>query len=496
MSNILQFFENTVNHYPHKTAIAYEDQKYSFLELEEKAGRLASSISKRCSHNQPVAVIVNRDADTLLLFLSVTYSGNYYIPIDPEMPVSKIRSILDDSKPTLILGNEANRALVESLDCHAIFLTLKDSDISKADYRDVPDDTPLYMVYTSGSTGKPKGVLKSHGSIISFIKAFAETFELDSSEVIGNQNPFFFDASAKDFYLMMYTGATLEVIPSEKFIFPVTLVEYMNERKISYVCWVPTALSLVTQMNTFKKIVPQYLKNVFFVGEVFPLKQLRKWFTTLPGIRYVNLYGSSEIAGICCYYEIRTLPESLDLLPMGKALSNCTVFLMENGRLITEPGQTGEVCVAGRALALGYFHNPEKTAASFTELPLPDGRSARTFKTGDLAQYDDDGNLIFISRKDFQIKHMGRRIELGEIETAADTIPDIQRCCCLYNDRKKRIELFCELTPASATTEKELKSMLKSRLSDYMIPSRIHILKQMPLNANGKINRTLLKEGM
>lgn len=496
MSNILQLFETTVECYPQKTAIAYENQKYSFLELKEKARQLAFSISKKRYWGQPVAVIVNRDADTLLLFLSVIYSGNYYIPIDPEMPSSKIQSILDDSKAVLILGSEVNRTLIESLDCQAVFLTIKDADINKASYQDVPDDMPLYMVYTSGSTGKPKGVLKSHGAVINFITAFAETFDLGSSEIIGNQNPFFFDASAKDLYLMMYTGATLEVIPSEKFIFPVTLVEYMNERKITYICWVPTALALVTQMNTFKAVVPQYLKKVFFVGEVFPLKQLKKWLNALPEIKYVNLYGSSEIAGICCYYEISAASESLDRLPIGKALSNCIVFLLSDGKFITAPEQTGEVCIAGKALALEYFRDPEKTDAVFTKSMLPDGRNARIFKTGDLAQYDRNGNLIFVSRKDFQIKHMGRRIELGEIETAADTILDIQRCCCLYNDKKKRIELFCELAAGSMITAAEIKSMLKSKLSDYMVPSKVHILEQMPFNANGKINRTLLKEKM
>lgn len=494
MSNILQLFEATARRYPQKTAIADEVRQYSFLELKEKARQMASSISKKCHFKQPIAVIVNRDADTLILFLSVIYSGNYYIPIDPEMPHSKISAILEDSQASLILGSKNNHSLIDALNYQAPFLTLNDADIKKTDYQDVPDSTPLYMVYTSGSTGKPKGVLKSHGAVISFIKSFAETFDLKSSEIIGNQNPFFFDASAKDLYLMMYTGATLEVIPSEKFIFPVTLVEYMNERRISYVCWVPTALSLVTQMNTFRKVVPDYLKKVFFVGEVFPLKQLKKWLTALPEIKYVNLYGSSEIAGICCYYEIRELPESLERLPIGKALSNCTVFLLNENRLITEPGQVGEVCVAGKALALEYFHDPEKTAKVFTEAALPNGQTARIFKTGDLAEYDRNGDLIFVSRKDFQIKHMGRRIELGEIETAADSVQDIQRCCCLYNDKKKRIELFCELIPGSAMSGKEIQSILKGKLSDYMVPSRINILEQMPFNANGKINRTLLKE--
>ena len=147
--------------------------------------------------------------------------------------------------------------------------------------------------------------------------AYSSYFHLGSDEIIGNQTPFFFDASAKDLYLMMYTGAALEVLPSEMFIFPVTLIEYMIERKVSYVCWVPTALAIVAQMLTFKKVLPETLKKVFFVGEVFPTKQLHKWLTTLPDIQYVNLYGSSELEGCCGYYEIPDADHQPDILPIG-----------------------------------------------------------------------------------------------------------------------------------------------------------------------------------
>ena len=196
---------------------------------------------------------------------------------------------------------------------------------------------------------------------------------------------------------MMYTGAALEVLPSEMFIFPVTLIEYMNERKVSYVCWVPTALAIVTQMNTFKKVLPETLKKVFFVGEVFPTKQLHKWLTTLPDIQYVNLYGSSELAGICCYYEIPDADHQPDILPIGKPLPNCKVLLLRDGVFINpkesipsegEDAGIGEICVIGDSLALEYFHDPEKTAKTFTALTLPDGTKVRALMTGDLARYD------------------------------------------------------------------------------------------------------------
>lgn len=501
--NILKFFEETVQRFPQKTAIAYKEISYSFSELSHQAKCLAERILQAGQTGKPVGVFVNRGADTAVLFLAVLYSGNYYIPIDPDMPSAKISSILTDAEPSVILCGEENKPVLEEIHYSGTIYTLDDRSSEECPVCESIDvDSPAYMVYTSGSTGKPKGVLKSHGAVISFIMAYSSYFHLGSDEIIGNQTPFFFDASAKDLYLMMYTGAALEVLPSEMFIFPVTLIEYMNERKVSYVCWVPTALAIVTQMNTFKKVLPETLKKVFFVGEVFPTKQLHKWLTTLPDIQYVNLYGSSELAGICCYYEIPDADHQPDILPIGKPLPNCKVLLLRDGVFINpkesipsegEDAGIGEICVIGDSLALEYFHDPEKTAKTFTALTLPDGTKVRALMTGDLARYDAEGNLVFVSRKDFQIKHMGRRIELGEIESVADTLPEIQRCCCLYNEKRKLIHLFCELIPGCDWDGRAVQHAMRGKISDYMLPTRITVLDAMPFNANGKIDRNKLK---
>lgn len=495
MHNILDFFELTVSRFNNKTAIADKASAYTFSELKNAAARLGRTVAETAEKRPaPVGVLVNRGAETAVLFLATLYGGCYYVPIDPDMPPAKIETILHDAGIGLLLGSDDNRELVAGLDYDGSFLTQADAAEIPADMPQLGEKDPIYMVYTSGSTGKPKGVLKSHGAVISFIRAFTETFQLGSNEIIGNQTPFFFDASAKDFYYMIYSGATLEVLGSELFIFPVTLIEYMNQRRVTYVCWVPTALAIVTQLNTFKKVIPETLRHVFFVGEVFPVKQLRKWIETLPDIRYVNLYGSSEISGICCWYPIPTDQPVPDILPLGHALGNCEVLLMDDGRIVETPGEVGELYVISDALADEYFNDPEKTAATFVTLSLPDGRSPRALRSGDLARLDEDGSLLFVSRKDFQIKHMGRRIELGEIEAAADGLEDVCRCCCLYDEKRKMIKLYCELTAGSETDGKAIQSALRSKLSDYMVPGKVIILDQMPFNANGKIDRQRLKE--
>ena len=492
MRGIIDYLEVSAERFPTKTAVSDGKTAYSFSKLRSFSRRIGAEIKKYCGPGLPVAVLVNRSAETVCGFLGAVYSGNYYVPIDPSMPAEKLKAILNDSGSAVVVGASESREVLAKADFPGVFIEYEKIGIEETDVPFISDDSPLYMVYTSGSTGKPKGVLKSHKAVKSFIEAFTETFVLSSNEIIGNQTPFFFDASAKDLYQMLYTGATMEIIPSEYFMLPTALIDYLNEKRITYICWVPTALTMVVRMNAFRKHFPATLEKVFFVGEVFPSKMLKAWVATIPGIRYVNLYGSSEIAGICTYYEIDNgnIPETL---PLGKALPNCEVFLAESDNTDTEETAIGELCVAGDALALGYFNDPERTAERFVEMVTPSGVKKRVFRTGDLARYQ-DGQLVFVSRADFQIKYLGKRIELGEIEAAADKLKEVRRCCCLFDKEANVIRLFCELEPECSLSGNDIRNLLKPLLSDYMIPHKVIILDTLPLNANGKINRTLLAE--
>lgn len=485
MDSIWNILERVVAKNANKVAIADQHSRYTYNELFNKVKSLNGLLTKY-GRNRPVVVFADRSIDTIIYILAVVGSGNYYIPLDASLPKEKLQTIFEDSKPVAIFGREENKQLVDELDFDGDFYTVADNEYNEH-FTPVLDDEPLYMVYTSGSTGKPKGVLKSNKGMVSFVKAFSKTFPFEQDTIVGNQTPFFFDASAKDLYLSLCNAATLEIIPSEKFVLPVMLINYLNERKINWICWVPSALCLVTQLNTFLAVKPQFLRRVFFVGEVFPIKQLQKWVESLPDVKFVNLYGSSEIAGVCCYYEVGESLDALDVLPMGKALPNCEITLRDQSKTIKESGIVGEVFISSDALALEYFHDKEKTDGVFF---LENNK--RTFQSGDLARYDKNMDLCFVSRKDFQIKHMGRRIELGEIEAACDKILEVDKCCCLYDDIKKNIVLFCELNKPLAS--QQIRNMLREKLAEYMIPNKVIMCEKIPLNANGKINRQALKK--
>ena len=488
MAGILDYLDASCRAYPDSVAVSDGVSELTFAELQRMARGLGAYLWEQGLSGQPVGLYAQRKAAVIAAMLGCAAAGCAYVPLNPEAPEAKTRKILSHAGVKRILGFADDEYAAADMGCEYVRL---DGDFPTAD-RDpavpVSDADPLYIIYTSGSTGEPKGIRKSHGSVKDFIEAYVAQLDFRQSEIIGNQTPFCFDASAKDIYLMLRTGARLEIIPSEKFIFPVTLIEYLNERRITFISWVPSALAVVARLRTFRDILPTTLRRVAFVGEVFPIKDLEAWRAALPDIEYINLYGSSELAGVAALYRLPREGALPPALPIGRPLSNSRIYLWENGALSSDQG---EMLVASEALADGYLNDPEKTAATFRTVVI-DGVPTRVLHTGDWARYDEEGNLVFISRGDAQIKYKGYRIELGEIEAAVNELDYIDRACVLYNAERERITAFVS-TRREGLRLRELNADLEGRLVDYMLPRKLVVLEEIPLNANGKIDRPYLK---
>ena len=487
MNNVLDWLDASCKAWPQSVAVADGSGELTFSGLRAMAWGLGRMLLERGLGGQPVGIYAQRDRRVIAAMLGCAAAGCCYVPLNPEAPADKIRKIVDHAGVRLVLGFADG----EYRDGDFQYLRLDESFPEGEDQPAVsigPGDA-LYIIYTSGSTGEPKGIRKSHGAVMDFIEAYVEELGFDNTEILGNQTPFCFDASAKDIYLMLRTGARMEIIPAEKFVFPVKLIEYLNERKMTFISWVPSALAIVARLRTFRDILPTTLRRVAFVGEVFPIKDLEAWRTALPEIEYINLYGSSELAGVAALYHIprdgSPLPPAL---PIGKPLKNSRIFLMEEGKLVSD---RGEMLVASAALADVYIHDPEKTAAVFETIDI-DGAPTRVLHTGDWARYDEDGNLVFLARSDAQIKYKGYRIELGEIEAAINELPYIGRACVLYNTERERITAFVT-SSREGLRLRDLNGDLEGRLVDYMHPRKLIVLEEMPLNANGKIDRPYLK---
>ena len=489
MGSILDYLENTARRFPDAIAVADGAEELSFYALRRRAYGLGQVLCARGITGQAVGIYAQRKVDVIAAMLGCAASGNCYVPLDPNAPADKIRKILSHAEVKLILGFADGEYDGADLNCE--YLRWGGESAAESDERpavSLSERDTLYIIYTSGSTGEPKGIRKSHGAVMNFVEAYEKELDFKQKEILGNQTPFCFDASAKDIYLMLKTGARMEIIPSEKFIFPVTLIEYLNEKKITFISWVPSALAIVARLRTFRDILPTTLKRVCFVGEVFPVKDLDGWRTALPELEYINLYGQSELAGICCLYPIPKGEPTPEALPIGKPLGNSRIWLYEDGKI---SGEKGEILIESGALADEYLKNPEKTAETFMELEI-DGEMRRVLRSGDWARYDGAGNLVFMSRADGQIKYKGYRIELGEIEAAVNALDFIGRACVLYNAERERITVFCT-TEREGLKLRDLNAALEGKLTDYMLPRKLVVLEEMPLNANGKIDRPYLK---
>lgn len=298
--------------------------------------------------------------------------------------------------------------------------------------------------------------------------------------------------SITDVFTTMLTGATLYVIPKMYFSFPVKLLEYMNEKKINTIYWVPSALCIVANLGALKDAQLPYLEKVLFAGEVMPIKQLNMWIDKLPNCMYANLFGPTETTDICSYYVVDRKFKDDESLPIGKHCDNCNLIIIKEDGTEAKLGEKGELLARGSFLASGYYGNEKKTKEVFIQNPLNNKYPEIVYKTGDIVQYNEKGELIYLSRKDYQIKHMGYRIELGEIERNIYGIEKVILCACIYNEIEQKINLFYQ----GDINEEEIAKEAENKLLPYMRPNKYIKLAKMPYNSNGKIDRKKLKESL
>ncbi|MEG1753621.1 MAG: amino acid adenylation domain-containing protein [Christensenella sp.] len=496
ITNILQYLERSAQNHKNKIAFADADTCISFSELEQKARAIGSYVSAHSAQCKPVAVFMDKSVGAITAFMGAVYGGCFYIMLDAAQPVERINkqlSILDcDIIVTDARHLSAAKALAfngEIADIVQIIETPIDANTLESIMRRAINTNPLYAMFTSGSTGVPKCVVVSHRSTIDFIEYFAEIFAVDESDVIANQAPLDFDVSVKDIYLALSTGATVQLIPRAYFSFPTKLMDFLCERRVTTLIWAVSALCFVSTMKGLSYKVPSEVKRIMFSGEVMPIKHLNIWREYLPNAMYVNLYGPTEITCNCTYYILDREFKDGEVIPAGIPFPNEKVILLdENDHLITEENTKGELCVSGTALALGYYNDAERTRQSFVQNPTNDKYQERIYRTGDIAYYNANGLLVYATRKDNQIKHLGHRIELGEIETAMDGIDGVVRSVCTFWKDKGRLVAFY----LGETDAKSITAVLKSILPAFMLPNVFVHKDALPMTKNGKIDRKAL----
>ncbi len=481
---VQEYFIESAKRWPDRVAVN-DGAEFTYKALDVRTNKLANAFrQKGVRRGDRVAFCLSKSASSVASFLAILKSGAAYVPMNTAAPAARIKQMIADAAPRLIICSDATADLVSglgnifNLDKEKSFVDSQSAECPS--FGNEPGDL-AYILYTSGSTGIPKGVMISHANIINATDWAVEEFGITEQDRMSQHPPLHFDLSTFDLYCAFKAGATLCIVPEELSLFPGALMKWIEKNQLTIWNSVPSVMVYMSVANLVKPGSMPTVRKIFFNGEGFPTKFLAEWMKAFPDKEFINMYGPTETTVQCTFYRVPEPPKDLTkLVPIGKACRNVEVFEVE-----------GELYVAGAGVGLGYWNNPEKTAASFVEWP----GKGRVYKTGDLVRLREDGNYEFIGRKDNQVKVMGNRIELGDVDNAISSLPYVNEAATIAAPDAETggnlLVAFIDLK--SPKPEAEIKGDLGKLLPPYMVPHKI-VEGKLPKTSTGKIDRPKLKD--
>lgn len=504
--NFYNEFADTVKNNPQKVAVYDGGVSVTFYQLHARELKFAVCLDSVIAGKikTPVGVFLPKCTDSIAADIAIIHTGNFYMNLDVKYPEERLRNIFKTVQPSCIITSSKYKAIMESVDSSIPLVivdeitddAVEESFLGKlANRLEMMIDTdPLCIINTSGSTGTPKGVALTHRGFFDYICCTTETWKLSDDEIIGSMAPIAFDHFSFELCMLMAKSATLVIIPDQFNMFPVKILNLMNEHKVTFIFWVPTIMVNIANMGLLEKIPMPTIRHIWFAGEVFPTNKFNIWYRAFPkSVQFVNLYGPCEITVDCTWFECSHEMDESKPIPIGHSCRNMNVMILNDENEIVGRNEEGEICVRGTGLAMGYYNNLEKTAAAFVQNPLNKSYPELIYRTGDIGLVNDDGEIIFKGRKDTLIKHSGYRIELSEIEhIIMNKLKLVKNCCVVYNWSKKEITLFYENDTEIAVAD--LRKKLAADLPKYMIPTAYIYMKELPRGGTGKIDRALLNK--
>ncbi|MBM2817369.1 MAG: D-alanine--poly(phosphoribitol) ligase [Ignavibacteria bacterium] len=513
--------EETAKKLPDKKAVVCLDQSITYGELNIISNKLGHVFRNNdVQKGDRVGIYMDKSIYSVISIHGILKAGCTYVPIDPKAPALRLDYIIKNCGIKCLITSSKK---VENIDqifhekspVKVIIFVDEAAEIKKrypakiiyfkevVDYKDnsPPENDSnwmdlAYILYTSGSTGNPKGVMISHLNALTFINWAYNTFKISQKDVLANHAPLHFDLSIFDLFVGLKSGATISLVPEAFSYFPFRLSEWIHANQITVWYSVPSILSMLLLHGKLERFTFENLRLILFAGEVFPVKYLRNLMQAIPHAQYYNLYGPTETNVITFYQVTNLAPDQIKPIPIGKPCANMAVFALdEQGDIVTTPGMEGDLYARGSCVAQGYWADSEKTNKAFITNFKQPMFEEKMYKTGDRVMLDENGNYLFLGRRDHMIKSRGYRIELGEIEAVLYNHPKIKEVAVIaISDEEigNRIKAFVSLRDNETFEVSEIQKYCAKYLTKYMIPESFEFRNSLPKTSTGKVDKTLL----
>lgn len=495
--SIPERFEQQAAKYPDRLAVKTRAQTLTYAELNAAANRIAHAIVQhRGDGQEPVVLLLAKEALTMATILGVLKAGKFYVPLDPSLPPARMSFILEDTQAGMIITNNRYRALAASLTQRGVqLLNIDELDSPLATENiglSISPDALTWILYTSGSTGQPKGVVQTHRNVLHFVMNYTNYFHICPDDRLALLLSHSVNGGAHDIFAALLNGASLHPfdLKEEGLI---SLARWLVEEEITIYCSVPTIFRHFIDTLIGGEQFPK-LRLIRLIGEPVyrrDVEMYKKHFSA--NCLLVNRLGSTETGSLLLYLINKEIQFPGTHVPVGYPVAGNQILLLDEFGKEVSDNDIGEITVKSRYLSPGYWHRPDLTQVAF--LPAPEGGEEKIYRTGDLGKKLPDGRFVCLGRKDFQVKIRGHRIELAEIELTLLTLDTIKEAVVMAREDRPGDPCLVAylvpktLPPPSVTT---LRHFLTERLPDYMIPSAFVFLESLPLAPNGKVNRRAL----
>ncbi|HTS75799.1 MAG TPA: amino acid adenylation domain-containing protein [Bryobacteraceae bacterium] len=507
------FLTQQADRRPECPAVVFQNRAITYAALDQLSNRLARALKNAgCGHGDRVALLLPKSEKAIIAIFAALKADCAYVPLDPASPPARLARLIHVCDPRAVLVSEGTAPLFAqiaasgeipaqtrtgSLDdgvpAQFTWSEIQSESSAPLDSRNSDSDA-AHILFTSGSTGTPKGVVITHSNVIHFIDWALGYFGTQPGDRISAHPPLHFDLSTFDIYGTIAAGAELHLLSPEMSVLPHRLADFIRSSRLTQWFSVPSILHHVAKADALRPNDFPALERLLWCGEKFPTPALVYWMRHLPHVRFYNLYGPTEATIASSYYHVEYRPHhETDEIPIGHACAGEKLLVLDDRLEPTPPDEPGHLYISGVGLSPGYWRDPEKTADVFIE-----HNGERIYKTGDLARVASDGLVYLLGRADTQIKSRGYRIELGEIESAVHAVSGIRDAAVVAVDTGgfEGVTICCAFVAqlGREVSAPGLRRALARTLPAYMLPSRWLELDHLPLNGNGKVARTALKQ--